>query len=351
MRRCGFDNKKIMELPLFGTNHKEICKYICVFREKVVLLQSETIKFYRVMAASQYNRYIWLVETIRRAGHISRADIDRKWADSRYNDNKESALPERTFFRYRNAIEELFGIDIKCDRVTGHYYIPDMENNRTKQLLLSQFAVSQSLEKSSDLIDRVIYEDIPGGTEFLSLIADAMRENRWLLATHQRFDSAESHVLYIAPFCLKVFKQRWYVFGAKREIGEHIAINAKTETRIYALDRMRNMEATDETFKLPRNFDPTAYFSHFYGVFCGPQYKPEHIRVRVAEKSAPFLRTLKLHSSQSEPEPCIFEWYVAPTFDFIQQLRTFGSELEVLAPKSLRAQFAEEAANLSALYK
>ena len=65
------------------------------------------------MAASQYNRYIWLVETIRRAGHISRADIDRKWADSRYNDNKESALPERTFFRYRNAIEELFGIDIK----------------------------------------------------------------------------------------------------------------------------------------------------------------------------------------------------------------------------------------------
>ena len=41
----------------------------------------------------------------------------------------------------------------------------------------------------------------------------------------------------------------------------------------------------------------------------------------------------------------------APTFDFIQELRTFGSELEVLAPKSLRDKFAEEAANLSALYK
>lgn len=303
------------------------------------------------MAASQYNRYIWLVETIRRAGHISRADIDRKWADSRYNDNKESALPERTFFRYRNAIEELFGIDIKCDRVTGHYYIPDMENNRTKQLLLSQFAVSQSLEKSNDLIDRVIYEDIPGGTEFLTLIADAMRENRWILATHQRFDSAEPHIFHIAPFCLKVFKQRWYVFGAKREIGEHIAINAKTETRIYALDRMRNMEATDETFKLPRNFDPAAYFARYYGVFCGPDYKPELIRARFNERDAPYVRSLPLHCSQKEVEPNVFEWFVAPTFDFIQQLRTYSYKMEILKPQSLRDQFAEDAQKVLDLYK
>lgn len=303
------------------------------------------------MAASQYNRYIWLVETIRRAGHISRADIDRKWADSRYNDRKESTLPERTFFRYRNAIEELFGIEIKCDRVTGQYYIPEMENNRTKQLLLSEFALSQSLEKSQDIIDRVIYEDIPGGTEFLTLIADAMRENRWLLATHQRFDSAEPHVFYIAPYCLKVFKQRWYVFGAKREPGEHIAINAKTPTRIYALDRMRAIEATDETFKLPKGFNPRTYFSGFYGVFCGPDYKPEKIRARFDERDAPYVRSLPLHGSQKEVAPNVFEWYVAPTFDFIQQLRTYSYKMEILAPKSLRDQFAADAQKLLEMYK
>jgi predicted DNA-binding transcriptional regulator YafY len=41
---------------------------------------------------------------------------------------------------------------------------------------------------------------------------------------------------------------------------------------------------------------------------------------------------------------------VAPTFDFIQQLRTYGSTIEVLAPQSLREKFADEARELSKVY-
>jgi predicted DNA-binding transcriptional regulator YafY len=50
-------------------------------------------------------------------------------------------------------------------------------------------------------------------------------------------------------------------------------------------------------------------------------------------------------------EPCVFEWYVAPTLDFIQQLRTYGSELEILQPQSLREQFKAELKKQLALYK
>ena len=31
------------------------------------------------MASAQYNRYIWLVDTICSAGKITRKEIDRKW--------------------------------------------------------------------------------------------------------------------------------------------------------------------------------------------------------------------------------------------------------------------------------
>ena len=102
------------------------------------------------MAVSQYNRYIWLVETIRAAHKITRAEIDRKWMHSSINENHESRFPERSFFRCRNDIEVIFGIEIKCQRSPygGQYYIDDSAiNSRTKHWLLPQFTPTQSQEK------------------------------------------------------------------------------------------------------------------------------------------------------------------------------------------------------------
>jgi predicted DNA-binding transcriptional regulator YafY len=76
-----------------------------------------------------------------------------------------------------------------------------------------------------------------------------------------------------------------------------------------------------------------------------------------------FLRTLPLHHSQRElppeeakiysntPDCVLFEYFIAPTFDFIQQLRTFGAELRVLAPISLAKQMEADAEALLARYK
>ena len=79
------------------------------------------------MSVSQYKRYIWLVDTIRSAGKISREEIDRKWASARINDNHEPRLADSTFFRYKNDVEELFDIEILCDRANGLYYIGDSD--------------------------------------------------------------------------------------------------------------------------------------------------------------------------------------------------------------------------------
>lgn len=304
------------------------------------------------MSVSQYKRYIWLVDTIRSAGKISKEEIDRKWANARINDNHESRLADSTFFRYKNDIEELFDIEILCDRTNGLYYIDDSDiNSQTKQWLLSQFAVSQSLDTSRELRDRILYEPIPEGTEYLTTIVNAMRDSKWLQVSHLRFDSKEDpHIFQLAPLCLKVFKQRWYVLGFIEEIdGIHNTPN--DEPRLYALDRMKHMETLEKTFQLPKDFDPQSYFSGFYGVFRGKQFTPELIRARFSEDAAPYVRSLPLHHSQQEVEPCVFEWFVAPTLDFVQQLRTHGSKMEILAPESLRKQFSEEAKRILNMYE
>jgi predicted DNA-binding transcriptional regulator YafY len=304
------------------------------------------------MSVSQYKRYIWLVDIIRSAGKISKEEIDRKWANARINDNHESRLADSTFFRYKNDIEELFDIEILCDRTNGLYYIDDSDiNSQTKQWLLSQFAVSQSLDTSRELRDRILYEPIPEGTEYLTTIVNAMRDSKWLQVSHLRFDSKEPpHIFLLAPLCLKVFKQRWYVLGFVEELdGVHNI--PKDEPRLYALDRMKHMETMEKTFQLPKDFDPQSYFSGFYGVFRGKQFTPELIRARFSEDAAPYVRSLPLHHSQQEVEPCVFEWFVAPTLDFVQQLRTHGSKMEILAPESLRKQFSEEAKRILNMYE
>ncbi len=304
------------------------------------------------MSVSQYKKYIWLVDTIRSAGKISREEIDRKWANSSINENHERGLADSTFFRYKNDVEILFDIEILCDRANGLYYIDDSDiNSKTKQWLLSQFAVSQSLDTSRELRDRILYEPIPEGTEYLTTIVNAMRDSKWLRVSHLRFDSKDApHVFLLAPLCLKVFKQRWYVLGFVEEI-DGIGNIPKDEPRLYALDRIKHIDTEEKTFRLPKNFDPQSYFSGYYGVFRGKQFTPEIIRARLSEAAAPFVRSLPIHHSQKEVESCVFEWFVAPTLDFVQQLRTYGSELEILAPESLRQQFAEEAQKVLNYYK
>ena len=305
------------------------------------------------MASAQYNRYIWLLDTIRSNGRITKEQIDRKWASSRYNENHETVFPERSFHRCKRDIETIFDIEIKCQRSREGrvYYIPESDSNsKTKQWLISQFAMSQFLDASRELQDQILYENIPEGTQYLTTIVEALRDSKMLLVSHLRFDSTEPpHVFHLAPLCLKVFKQRWYVLGLVEELDG----SNKTghEPRIYALDRVGHLELTDKKYKRPKNFEPHEYFAPFYGVFCGKDYKPEVIRARFIEKAAPYVRTLPLHHSQKEVSDCIFEWYVAPTLDFIQQLRTYSAEMEILAPQSLRDRFRKEAEAVAALYK
>ena len=66
------------------------------------------------------------------------------------------------------------------------------------------------------------------------------------------------------------------------------------------------------------------------------------------------MNTLPLHHSQKEelrtPECSEFSFFIAITYDFIQELRKQGSNLEVLEPEQLRESFKQEAALLGRLY-
>ncbi len=72
------------------------------------------------MAQHYFNRYIWLISTIKTNGPITLKELDRKWKESPLNETRDN-LYERTFHNHRMAIEETFGIKISYTRPDGYY--------------------------------------------------------------------------------------------------------------------------------------------------------------------------------------------------------------------------------------
>lgn len=294
------------------------------------------------MKVSVYNQYLWLINTIYSAGQITLPELDEKWAHSNYNLKGENHYGARRFLRHRDDIVDLFGIVIECDKRTGNvYYIANkevMKEDHLRKWLLNSFAVHAILHESEPLRHRILFEDIPSGHMYLLPIIEAMRDNRKMGMSYQAYSRNEATTLEFSPYCLKVFKQRWYVVGFS---------SAHQSVRIFALDRILSLAAMDDTFNLPKDFVADNYFRGYFGVIRDIDTKPQTIRIKVEAMTANYLRSLPLHSSQKEIEHtekyAVFEYMVAPTYDFIQELRMQGANLEVLAPADLRELFKQEA--------
>ena len=298
------------------------------------------------MAAHQVNVYFWLIDTIA-SGNLTRDDINRRWAHCRYNDNHEEEFPERKFHRYKEEIQEIFDVDIRCSKSRGNvYYIENKDDisGGTRQWFLNAMAVHSMMDQAKDITDCVLYEDIPEGTQSLSLIVDAIRHRTQLQLTYHSFNRQEQYELILSPYCLKVFKQRWYVAGCP---STH-----PNETRIYALDRVQTMRPTDQNFIYPKKFDAKTFFAPYYGVFRNAT--PTKVIIEATPASTQFLRLLPLHDSQKELRQfhgnTFFEYYIAPTLDFIQELRTHGTDIRVREPEELVAIFRNEAQKAYEMY-
>lgn len=298
------------------------------------------------MAYTPIYKYVWLVEVIRKAGEITFEEINSLWLE-----NKELSdgvqLSKRTFHKWRTAAEELFGIIIDCRRKGGyHFFIAnddDLKTRNFKNWLMDSISASNLLMQNQSMRDRILLEPVPSGDCFLDPILRAMKDNSTIIIDYRKFESDtpfDLGVLHtVEPYALKIFKRRWYLLGRPVSLIENPDIPPTDKLYVFALDRINDIEIRPERkFKLPDGFDAEAYFADSFGVLVDDDYDACKVVVKVSEKQAPYFRTLPIHSSQQETEPCVFEYWLRPTFDFEQEILSHIPDIEVLSP----AWFREE---------
>lgn len=138
----------------------------------------------------------------------------------------------------------------------------------------------------------------------------------------------------------------------KKQVQEVILYNLDV---IISLDRIQEVQLSEETFKYPKKFNPENYFKGCFGIIRDEDCTIETVKLKVSADQANYLRSLPLHTSQEEVE-CnddysIFTLQVRPTFDFQQELLWNGDALEVLEPLWLRKEMASKVKQMWNHYK
>lgn len=299
------------------------------------------------MASNLINKYVWLVDTIYREKKITFEEINRRWQENDISEGQE--LSKRTFHKWRIAVEEMFGLVIENEKGGEYrYYIENEREVRSGGLrswILNTLSVSNLLQGCKSIKDRIVLEDIPSGQQFLSVILEAMKESRTMRITYRSYYDDEGSTFRVEPYCVKLFKQRWYMVGRKSE---------SDKVRVFALDRMLGLQKENDKFVYPIDFQPEVFFYGCYGVIACDGTKVETVELQVSEEQANYFRSLPLHESQKEIYTCdaysVFQYLVRPTYDFLQEVLSHGAEVEVLAPLWFRHQVADMADEMNKTY-
>lgn len=201
------------------------------------------------------------------------------------------------------------------------------------RILLMQIESGLFGSDSSSVVSFQSNPDLKGISLFGDLL-NAIINKKVLKLTYAPFGK-DNICDRIYPYYLKQYNDRWYL------IAQAVGYDAFGH---YALDRIESFEEIDMPYKESDvNFEE--YFDDVIGVTVPERYEPVDVLLRVTNNRFNYIKTKPLHLSQridgEENGYTRISINVKINKELISQLLSFGADIEVLAPASLRAEIAK----------
>ena len=286
------------------------------------------------MANNFIEKYTWLVEFLLRNDGASFRDISESWEEVGHLNPEGRPMSRSSFNKLLKAIPNVLHISIVHSR--DHKYRVDSYHGQLDHLLYSNVSLNAILDRDRKLEGRILFEREPMvRMKWLEDIAHAMSEGKKISLDYRKYGDRHSTRRTLSPYCLKMFRRRWYVLADDGGVEKTFALD----------DRMEGLKVLDESFMLPEGFDAAARFRDAYGITIGKEIQEVLIKTYGVESS--YWRSAPFHSTQKEIETgdgySVFSFRLYPDApEFIHALLSHGSSIEVLKPASLRKRVARE---------
>tara|TARA_B100000508_G_scaffold55003_2_gene42628 strand:- start:30577 stop:31587 length:1011 start_codon:yes stop_codon:yes gene_type:complete len=310
----------------------------------------------------------------------SKQDLRYACEEALYGDSSGEHICDSTIEKDMFAMREEHDAPIKYSKKEKGYYYADKDFS-INEIPLSeddissiQFALS-TLSQFKDtamfkqfgfalnkIVDRVSVdqskreENIDGyvqfetgntttGNEYLSPLLSAIKEKSVTYFEYESFISQQRKKRMVTPLLLKEYQNRWYLITYD---------NVKDDIITYALDRMSDLEITEQQGKIPNDFNPDLFFKYSVGITASQDAQPANIIFEANDVASKYIDSQPFHDSQevieSSSKGSRFSLYAIPSEELIRKLMSYGGELKVVAPQSLADEIKRRAKSMIDLY-
>lgn len=138
----------------------------------------------------------------------------------------------------------------------------------------------------------------------------------------------------VAPYKVWFYDETFYLIGY---------CQLRRDVRMFAIDRIKGIDLSQETFDTPRNFDIETFMARSFGVFQGETVK---VRILFGPETAGYVQEKIWHPTQAlTPQPdgsIIFSAQVAGIEEIKRWVLKWGAGAKVLTPEILRQAVTDE---------
>jgi predicted DNA-binding transcriptional regulator YafY len=178
--------------------------------------------------------------------------------------------------------------------------------------------------------------------EVLNTIKDAALNHKTVEMVYFTMGRKKKTQRKVDPYRILFVNGTFYVIGY---------CHLRKDCRTFALERIKMLTTTDESFSVPDDFRLEDYMGAGFGVIGG---RPEKIKIWFSPDIAGYIKEKTWHESQvinlQRDGSIIFEAEVAITEELVSWIMSWGSKAEVLEPQMLQNQIHTEAIALSKAY-